>query len=628
MGLKEIPFEEDYRTGDHNVLEEVFRPALRESNRYWRAVGYFSSSALESFGRPLSEFIRNGGTIRLITSVELREEDVTAIERGQTERQICEARIDQIIDEQFPGRVQDGVAALMSLLQIGRLEIRIAVPKRGRGIYHEKVGVFFDAQDYVAFSGSTNESKQAFEENYESLDVFPSWDSPQRAERKKRHFERLWEGNATGALTFEFPEAAKQKLIRICSREPGGNEGVERKVESTAWRHQKEALDEFLRAERGILNMATGTGKTRTALNILQHLYSDGAIEIAIISTEGNDLLKQWFGHVVGLGRRIAGGVRVYRHFETFKDMNEFLLGTGRRILVCSRGSVDMALRSLAQKYGKRMLLVEDEVHGLGSEANRRRLDGLTANVRFRLGLSATPEREYDDVGNEFTKEHIGPVIFEFGLDDAIRRGILVPFNYYPLEYRISAEDRQALAQVYKRKSAREAAGNPMSSEELWIELARIYKTSKAKLPVFADFIRTRRELLQRCIIFVETQEYGDEVLEIVHKLHPEFRTYYSGEDSETLRKFARGELQCLITCHRLSEGIDIQSLTSVILFSSARTHLETIQRMGRCLRSDPNDLEKISHVVDFIRVGEEDELTGDDERRTWLQELSHVRRE
>jgi len=142
----------------------VFRPALSEALRYWRAVGYFSSSALESFGAPLGEFIRNGGSIRLITSVELREEDIDAIQQGLSRQEICERRIEQIIDEEFSGEISDGVLALVNLLRIGRLDIRIAVPKRGRGIYHEKVGVFFDREDYVAFSGSSNESRQAFEE--------------------------------------------------------------------------------------------------------------------------------------------------------------------------------------------------------------------------------------------------------------------------------------------------------------------------------------------------------------------------------------------------------------------------------------------------------------------------------
>ena len=166
-----------------------------------------------------------------------------------------------------------------------------------------------------------------------------------------------------------------------------------------------------------------------------------------------------------------------------------------------------------------------------------------------------------------------------------------------------------------------------MSDEEVWMEIARVYKTSRAKLPVFDDFIRENQQLLERCIVFVETQEYGYEVLESIHKYRLDFHTYFSGEDSETLKRFARGELECLITCHRVSEGIDIRSLNSVILFSSARARLETIQRMGRCLRTDPDKPEKVANIVDFIRQSDQDgKQTADEERAEWLSGLSHVR--
>jgi superfamily II DNA or RNA helicase len=168
-----------------------------------------------------------------------------------------------------------------------------------------------------------------------------------------------------------------------------------------------------------------------------------------------------------------------------------------------------------------------------------------------------------------------------------------------------------------------------MSDEQLWTEIAKVYKTSRAKLPLFAAFIDSHQQLLQRCIVFVETQEYGAEVLEIIHRYRPDFHTYFSGEESDTLKRFARNDLECLITCHRVSEGIDIRSLNSVILFSSARARLETIQRMGRCLRTDPDNPEKTANVVDFIRHGDEgDDPNADEDRCAWLTDLSTVRTE
>ncbi len=165
-----------------------------------------------------------------------------------------------------------------------------------------------------------------------------------------------------------------------------------------------------------------------------------------------------------------------------------------------------------------------------------------------------------------------------------------------------------------------------MSKEEVWIELARVHKTSKAKLPPFKAFLAANVGLLRRAIIFVETREYGEEVLGIVHRHRHDFHTYYAEDDVENLERFAAGDINCLITCHRLSEGIDIRSIETVILLSAARARLETIQRIGRCLRVDPENPGKRAHVVDLLRNREGDggsEETTDDARRAWLAELA-----
>ena len=146
-------------------------------------------------------------------------------------------------------------------------------PKTGTGIYHEKIGLFLDGDDFVAFTGSSNESRNAFENNRECVDVYLSWASPSRAPRKKAHFEALWDHKDQGVEVYSFPEATKKQLIRICGEWEAGHRKPHQQQEATQdkhlqqeeapnkWRHQEDALKKFLTAERGILNMATGTGK-------------------------------------------------------------------------------------------------------------------------------------------------------------------------------------------------------------------------------------------------------------------------------------------------------------------------------------------------------------------------------
>jgi len=626
MRLRDIEYQEDYRSGYDCIVDDFFRPSLANSQAYWRAVGYFSSSALESFGTPLGEFIKNGGHIRLVTSVELSHRDLEAIQNGARKQDICAQRLERIIETDFPDGLGDGTARLIRLLELGRLEIQIAVPKTGTGIYHEKIGIFFDGEDYVAFTGSSNESRNAFENNRECVDVYPSWSSAARAVRKRTHFEKLWERNDKGVEVYSFPDAVRHHIIRVCGEWEAGRRQrkQEEKSKPNKWRHQDDALEKFLAAERGVLNMATGTGKTYTALKILRSLYERDCIDTVIVSTDGNDLLDQWYGELLGVRKDIDA--RVFRHYKTSREIEDFLLEPKNSILLVSRQPLASALRKIPATIGKRTLLIHDEVHGLGSPANRQRLGGLSNDIRYRLGLSATPDREYDHDGNAFLLEYVGPELMRFNLDDAIRREILAPFDYFPLPYNLTAEDRQSVHEVFRRRAARSAANNPMNEEEVWIEIARVYKTSKAKIPIFDTFIHENKKMLERCIVFVETQEYGYKVLEIIHNYRSDFHTYFSGEDSETLKRFARGDLECLITCHRVSEGIDIRSLNSVILFSSARARLETIQRMGRCLRTDPDNPQKIANIVDFIRQSDEDgEQNADEKRAEWLTNLSKV---
>jgi superfamily II DNA or RNA helicase len=170
-----------------------------------------------------------------------------------------------------------------------------------------------------------------------------------------------------------------------------------------------------------------------------------------------------------------------------------------------------------------------------------------------------------------------------------------------------------------------------MSKAEIYTAIAFVYKTSVEKIPVFAELLKARPSLLTRCIVFVETHEYGDHIIGHIHEHQLHFHTYYSGQDKEVLRRFAAGELECLITCHRLSEGIDIRSLSNVVLFSSARARLEIIQRIGRCLRVDPTNPTKVANIVDFIREDDEancrpESVPTDIARRDWLTRLATVR--
>src|SRR5262249_24252847 len=193
------------------------------------------------------------------------------------------------------------------------------------------------------------------------------------------------------------------------------------------------------------LEMATGTGKTRTALQICRELYERKLIDTVVVATDGNDLLDQWYGQLLDLTKQVKQKLVAFRHYRDHHEREKFSLHPKHSILLVSRPALAPALREPSRNEAGRTILIHDEVHRLGSRGNRRELAGRSDQVRFRLGLSATPEREYDQEGNTFIEQHVGPVLYRFQLSDAIKEGILSPFDYHPIEYVPTAEDRAAL---------------------------------------------------------------------------------------------------------------------------------------------------------------------------------------
>tara|TARA_Y100000768_G_scaffold334575_1_gene275377 strand:- start:389 stop:1168 length:780 start_codon:yes stop_codon:yes gene_type:complete len=220
--------------------------------------------------------------------------------------------------------------------------------------------------------------------------------------------------------------------------------------------------------------------------------------------------------------------------------------------------------------------------------------------------------------------------VFYFGLKEGIERGILCPFEYIPLPYTPSKEDHDRAAEAFTKVNP----SLPKHKQKIMgmILAAMAFKTSKEKIHPFKEWLREfiiyGREL-KRCLMFVAKKDYGDFVDNtLANKFHiTDFRTFFEGEKMTTLKEFERGDIDSLIACGRISEGVDIKSVDTIVLFSADATRLQTIQRIGRALRTDSNNPDKISTVVDFIWEGDDEEETADTKRRDYLSGLANTRR-
>ena len=618
-------------TSEDNLIDELYMPCLKWAERFDRGVGYFTTGWLTYNVAGLSDFASRGGKMRLITSPILSTEDTDAIIGAENQDGSAFLRLEAALLENVEILKQEMEADIINtfswMLYDGIIDMRFAIPceKLEEGDFHDKFGIFYKGNDALSFSGSINDSKHGFQ-NYESIKVFKTWAGTQEyVDADTARFEKIWNRKDRNLKMFTIPQAVKNKIFELRSPDrpyslPAG---------SSKWVHQDIAVKTFLEKEHGILAMATGTGKTVTAMKIINKLFDSGEIRRVVITMYGNDLLDQWAIQI----RENYKNKQINYHYASQKMMKDFVMHPDDSVLILSRDARNLSklldlFDRLPGDYRNDTLFVFDEVHGAGSNTFVENLSGRLSPYRYRLGLSATPEREYDEAGNDFLLNEIGEVIFEFTLQDAIQKGILCEFNYIPLPYVLSDEEKLKKRKIIAAFNAKKESGEPVDEKDMFTQLALVNKTAVNKLEEFESLISQRPELLQKCIIFVQAMEYGAKLQEILVRYSDKYHTYYADDEKINLENFAAEKIDCLLTCKKVSEGIDISSVTNIILFSSDRSRLVTTQRIGRALRLDKNNPEKKATVVDFvIEDSEENDNNADADRAEWLTELSQTRR-
>lgn len=618
-------------TSEDNLIDELYTPCLTWAERFDRGVGYFTTGWLTYNIAGLSDFASRGGKMRLITSPILSTEDTDAIIGTESQDGSTFLRLEAALLENVEILKREMEADIINtfswMLYDGIIDMRFAIPcaKLEEGDFHDKFGIFYKGNDALSFSGSINDSKHGFQ-NYESIKVFKTWAGTQEyVDADTVRFEKIWNRKDRNLKIFTIPQAVKNKIFEL--RTPDRPYSLP--TGSSKWVHQDIAVKTFLEKEHGILAMATGTGKTITAMKIINKLFDSGKIRRVVITMHGNDLLDQWAIQI----RENYKDKQINYHYASQKMMKDFVMHPDDSILILSRDSRNLSrlldlFDRLPGDYRNDTLFVFDEVHGAGSNTFVENLSGRLSPYRYRLGLSATPEREYDEVGNDFLLNEIGEVIFEFTLQDAIQKGILCEFNYIPLPYVLTEEEKLKKRRIIATFNAKKDSGELVDEKDMYTQLALVNKTAVNKLVEFESLISQRPELLQKCIIFVQTMEYGEKLQEILSRYSDKYHTYYADDEKINLENFAAGKIDCLLTCKKVSEGIDISSVTNIILFSSDRSRLVTTQRIGRALRLDKNNSLKKATVVDFvIEDSEENDNNADVARAEWLTELSQTRR-
>jgi DNA phosphorothioation system restriction enzyme len=672
IGLRTRAWKRVITTSSDDLIEDFFVPALKVARRYDRGVGYFSSGWIQAASEGLLAFAANGGTARWVTSPILSLADWEALRSGY------EARADEALRRAMLRNIETLEASLRSetasalswMIADGVLSFKLAVPReRLDGEFHDKFGTFTDAAgDSLAFRGSYNESIQGLH-NYESLSIYPSWEPVLKdfSESEAARFKSLWENRDPNIRVYEIPEAAKAQILKLrTSNRPYDTkawsfpavEGVRKRdfspPEGIELRHyQRDAANEWFKVGgKGIIVLATGGGKTLTALFIAHKLWSAKKRLVILVTCPFIVLAEQWAREMqrFGLDPIVCSGSQNSWKPVAEQALSAFAADVRNVVAIVTTNATfrNPIFQQVVGRQSGHTFLIADEVHNAGAEQFRQATNDA---IPLRLGLSATPDRRFDDDGNAFLRSYFGPTVYEFGLKEAIAAGVLTKYRYYPVLVSLDvAEEEEYLELTLKiSRLACFAQGATGESEEndnlkrLLIKRSRLIANASTKLPALRDLLKNRSEPLKQALIYCgdgtvdkpdsSTMRQVSEACRILgEELGIRTRQYTAQEAPDDraiiLEDFRQGYLDAVVAIRCLDEGVDIPNAKEGFLLASSSNPRQYVQRRGRLLRRAPG--KEFSVIHDFIIVppdlgGSHSDAVFNVERKLFRRELARI---
>lgn len=372
--------------------------------------------------------------------------------------------------------------------------------------------------------------------------------------------------------------------------------------------------------------MATGTGKTRTALGAVATMQRTVKSRFfTIIAAPQNTILVQW--------KKDSSAIKL---FDTavfadssnpkwkeelaniiidFNDGMEGNYGVFTTYNTLSSGE----FIKLSERIKDNSLLIADEVHWAGADTFQL---GLLSQYTYRLGLSATPRRFMDEEGTSLVNSYFGDVVYEFGLDRALSEinpstgeTFLCPYNYYPEFVSLSGAELieyHEYCEKIRRQYAKEH--NKKEPSEY---LQRLYEKRQAIVVNASSKYAALKEVLERnssikyLLVYCSPEQIGkaqdilNELQIVNHRFtgeegtSPRVEYGYRSERDHLLSLFESGAYSALVAMRCLDEGIDIPRAETAVLVASSLNPRQYIQRRGRLLRRHPS--KKIVNIYDLI---------------------------
>ena len=703
-----------------------FSDCLCNSTQFDLMLGFFSSSAINVLADGFASFLYNGGCVNLIVNDILTEQDKNAIAKGGLDTPIPFFDIDDIekLKNTLSERDTHFFECLSWLIRNNRLDIKIVAPKDSIGISHTKTGVFSDGMNKVGFDGSCNFSRSALIDNIESITVFCDWDGATAVatiDEIKKEIENISSGKDESVvfvsadkvktrITESFNNKELKELLEneynfiqqdiankslpksvIKALDKAKNkveieiEKIKKQVESiepmdfgkprfpydTGPReYQKEAFENWKNNnQKGLFAMATGTGKTITSLNCLLEIYNKSGYYKAIILVPTITLVEQWeiecrkfnFNTIIKVCSKYnnwksdIANLRLLEMINPDNKLSYIIISTYASYV---RSDVFLELNQFPKRQ---LLLIADEAHNMGGSLMANRLDDII--YLRRIGLSATPERQFDDAGNRKLLNFFGcenGYTFEYSMAEAIEKGALCRYYYYPHIVKLTDDEMIEYVELTKKIVKIMGFQDSESQERLKMLLLkrkRIIHKASNKLYVFHQIVKQRmaeKGNLKYTLVYVpegnkpdnfdadiydqfdtitsdpESEHMIDDFTRIVRDMDPHIIvrqfTSESKDRDVMLKGFADGSIDVLVSMKCLDEGVDVPRSELAIFCASTGNPRQFIQRRGRVLRTHKDKRFAIVHDLIVIPDNMFDEECFGFEKSLVESELKRVR--
>lgn len=621
MGFEELNLKYYYNNDEDDLIEDFYNPILMNANIYKRASGFFSSSSFWSFIEGLREFINKDGMIQLIISPELSEKDIEYIILGEKakEESIEGFLVSKILEE---NKYKDQFNLLAWLIYQEKLQIKIIVKRdfRDYGIFHDKLAVVEDEYGKkIAFHGSLNETQTGIVDNFESINVFMDWNDTdkKRIYTMERLFNSLWNNTSKKWVSYEIPESIKKRIIK--ERRPlNRNKESDRIIVPEKYilrSYQKEAIKKwFLNNCNGILEMATGSGKTLTAIfaliETIKILNSKGYPCGVVIVVPYKNLLEQWCEELSEFNIK---PIKCYEskalwYHRVQCAINNFNKYNDEKLVIITTNAtfISESFQRILYKIQRNYIFCADEMHHLLSS---KISSLLPKNTDMRLGLTATLGNKNQEEKVKQVKEYFTDIVYSFNLEDAIKNNCLTKYYYYPIFIELTDNEMDEYLQLNYKIS--KLINSDEESEMLKILLnqrRRIVFNAENKIKKFSamksELLKYKRTLVY-CGDKIDDDRFINKINKIIYDMGIKTHTYTSelnrNEREKVLNEFKNGDIEVLTSIRCLDEGVNIPSIDCAFILSSNMDSKQFIQRRGRILRKAPN--KEFSYIYDFIVI-------------------------